>query len=134
MVSAVTTSQEVTGCELMTPNPLFLARLPRNQALAHPRAEINLRKAVLSAALLASSIAWTGCGGSDANGGGGGGTGATGGSGGSGTALSFDVDTALPATAGASAAIAFATGFGNTVSSVLDRVAAVPQARGCQVH
>jgi hypothetical protein len=112
----------------MTPNPLILASIPRNQTRTHPRAEITLRKAILSAALLASSIAWTGCGGSDANAGGGGGTGATGGSGGSASALSLNVDTASPAMGGASAAIAFATGFGNTVSSVLDRIAAVSQA------
>jgi hypothetical protein len=86
----------------MTPNPLILASIPRNQTRTHPRAEITLRKAILSAALLASSIAWTGCGGSDANagGGGGGGTGATGGSGGSATALSLNVDTASPAMGG----------------------------------
>ena len=88
-----------------------------------------MRKAILSAALLASSVAWTGCGKSDGNAaGGGGGTGATGGGGGSATALSFDVDTALPAMGGAAAAIAFATGFGNTLSSILGEIAIASQA------
>jgi hypothetical protein len=42
--------------------------------------------------------------------------------------LSFDADTALPAMGGASAAIAFTTRFGNTLSSVLDGIAVAPQA------
>ena len=87
-----------------------------------------MRTAILSTALLASSIAWIGCGSSDAGAGGSGGAGAAGGSGGLATALSFDADNALPAMGGASAAISFATRFGKTLSSILEGIAVAPQA------
>ena len=44
------------------------------------------------------------------------------------TALSLDADTALPAMGGASAAIAFATRLGKTLSSILEGIAVAPQA------
>ena len=91
------------------------------------RHEVIMQTAILSTALLASSIACAGCGGGDGGAGGGGGAGATGGSGGPATALSFDADTALPAMGGASAAIAFATRFGKTLSSILEGIAVAPQ-------
>jgi hypothetical protein len=92
-----------------------------------------MRTAILSTALLASSIALTGCGGSGDDGGSGGsggsgGTGGTGGTAGPATALSIDADTALPATGGAAVAIAFTTGFGKTASSILETIAFVSQA------
>jgi hypothetical protein len=83
-----------------------------------------MRKAVLGSVLLAISVACTGCS-SSADGGG---TGATGGSGGPLTALSFDADNALPAAGGAAAAIAFATGFGDTISSIFETIASAPAA------
>jgi len=92
------------------------------------RHEVIMRTAILSTALLASSIAWIGCGSSDAGAGGSGGAGAAGGSGGPATALSFDADNALPAMGGASAAIAFTTRFGKTLSSILEGIAVAPQA------
>jgi hypothetical protein len=88
--------------------------------------KVTMRTAILSTALLASFIAWTGCGSSGVDGGGG--TGPTGGSGGSAMALSLDADTALPATGGAAVAVAFTTGFGYTVSSILEAIAFISQA------
>ena len=86
-----------------------------------------MRTAILSTALLASSIAWIGC--SSTDDGGAGGSGATGGTGGSTTALSFDAGNALPAMGGTAVAIAFTTGFGNTVSSMLEAIAFTSEAR-----
>ena len=92
-----------------------------------------MRKSILNTALLVSSIAWAGCNSSDGNAGGSGGAGAAGGSGGAATALSFDADTALPATGGAAVAIAFTTGFGETLSSILEGLAVAPQAQEADI-
>ncbi len=67
-----------------------------------------MRKAVLGSILSAISIACTGCSSSGSDGGTGGPT----------TALSFDADTALPATSGAAVATTFATQFGAVLSGV----------------
>ncbi len=68
-----------------------------------------MRRFDFGALLLAITIASAGCGGEDD--GGAGGTGGT-------TALSFDADTALPASAGAATAIAFAVQFGAVMGNV----------------
>jgi len=70
-----------------------------------------MHKAVLGSVLLAISVACTGCSSSGSDGG-------TGGTGGPTTALSFDADTALPATGGAAVATTFATQFGAVLANV----------------
>ncbi len=81
-----------------------------------------MRKAILSSILLASSIACTGC-----SSGGGDGTGGTGG-GGSGTALSFDAQTALPATAATAIAMEFSNAIGETFAAVFQAIDLAPLA------
>lgn len=79
-----------------------------------------MRKTKLGSVLVAISVACLGCSSEDsaAGGTGGPGTGATGGTGPPATALSLDADTALPASAGAAAAIAFGTQFGALMSNL----------------
>ncbi len=72
-------------------------------------------KAIVISALLASSMAFTGC---SEGGGGSGGSGASGGS----AALSFDAETALPATSAAATAMAFSATLGTTFGAVLAAV------------
>ena len=81
-----------------------------------------MRKAILISILLASSIACTGCGN-----GGGDGTGGTGG-GGSDTALSFDAQTALPATGAAAIAMEFSAAIGETFAAVFQAIDLAPLA------
>lgn len=85
-----------------------------------------MRNTTLTLVLLASSIAFTGCGGGG-DGGGGGGTAGSGGSGGR-AALSFNAETALPAMGGTAAVTAFAAQFGNTVASILEALVSAPGA------
>ena len=81
-----------------------------------------MRKAILGSVLLAMSIACTGCdsGGNDGGGGSGGG--------GSNAPLSFDTDTALPASGASALAISLGAELGVMVSTVLDAVVEAPSA------
>jgi len=77
-----------------------------------------MRKTKLGSVLAAISVACIGCSGEGGSAGGSGGASGTGGTGGPMTALSFDAETALPASAGAAVAVAFGTQFGALMSSL----------------
>jgi len=77
-----------------------------------------MRKTKLGSLLAAILVACVGCSSEDGGAAGSGGGAGTGGTGGPVTALSFDAETALPASAGAAVAVAFGTQFGALMSSL----------------